>query len=342
MNYEQRKKYIDKTGLNGLVFVEDVKAPMPLLRAEVAIQFYNMQNCLLKHIGYDFFAIVGDMCRPANLHSNKAGVAFRSHHKCGNAIDYNQNSKDYILEPEFINGKIYFVTWLRVKLLNEDVKKLLDTANTTTRNWYSKNGVKKIWQNGKLAMIDMKYGEWFNLTECAKTFSFTRIPAWSSWKLTHGYSTKMEFWHYQNLYKNGVSGEEMSYEQSMQRLKDMSPATFVNKGMTIDEFTKHRSGLFQQETELKTDLLRMGDSGDKVLELQVKLVLANFLDEHQADGFFRTRTDGAVRSFQASVGLKPDGVVGQLTESALNEKINFVGELANLKVIVDNNLTNKP
>ena len=57
-------------------------------------------------------------------------------------------------------------------------------------------------------------------------------------------------------------------------------------------------------------ILRRGDRGRAVKRLQRRLRLT-------ADGVFGRQTELAVKSFQSSRGLEPDGVVGPLTRNAL-------------------------
>ena len=61
--------------------------------------------------------------------------------------------------------------------------------------------------------------------------------------------------------------------------------------------------------------LRLGDTGEEVKTLQMKLnkIGANLL----VDGQFGSRTDQAVRTFQTAKNITPDGVVGPETWAAL-------------------------
>ncbi|MCR4425173.1 MAG: peptidoglycan-binding protein [Firmicutes bacterium] len=63
-------------------------------------------------------------------------------------------------------------------------------------------------------------------------------------------------------------------------------------------------------------VLRVGDRGDSVIELQEYLSLAGYLDG-AADGIFGPATLSAVRRFQADAKLDVDGVVGASTWDAL-------------------------
>ena len=76
----------------------------------------------------------------------------------------------------------------------------------------------------------------------------------------------------------------------------------------------HRIWNVQGERDLPT--LKIGSSGPEVEKLQRRLAALGF-DPGGADGRFGMRTDAAVRDFQASAGLGDDGVVGELTRTAL-------------------------
>jgi hypothetical protein len=64
-------------------------------------------------------------------------------------------------------------------------------------------------------------------------------------------------------------------------------------------------------------LLRLGDRGGMVLELQRRLVLTGHLNETLVTGFFGTLTADAVTAFQREARVAEDGMVGPLTWTAL-------------------------
>jgi hypothetical protein len=64
-------------------------------------------------------------------------------------------------------------------------------------------------------------------------------------------------------------------------------------------------------------LLRVGDRGDMVAELQRRLVLAGHLKETLVTGYFGNLTLAAVRAFQRESRLVDDGIVGPQTWAAL-------------------------
>jgi len=62
--------------------------------------------------------------------------------------------------------------------------------------------------------------------------------------------------------------------------------------------------------------LRNGCRGDEVKDLQTRLILLGY-SPGTADGIFGSRTEAAVKAFQADMGLKADGIVGPKTWEAL-------------------------
>lgn len=68
-----------------------------------------------------------------------------------------------------------------------------------------------------------------------------------------------------------------------------------------------------KSTDPHYDMLRKGDMGDSVKELQKALGI-------QVDGNFGPKTESAVKAFQQANGLKPDGLVGPKTWTALDVK----------------------
>jgi hypothetical protein len=64
-------------------------------------------------------------------------------------------------------------------------------------------------------------------------------------------------------------------------------------------------------------VLRIGDRGGMVTELQRRLVLTGHLNETLVTGYFDTPTVAAVGAFQREHGLADDGIVGPQTWTAL-------------------------
>lgn len=71
------------------------------------------------------------------------------------------------------------------------------------------------------------------------------------------------------------------------------------------------------------ELLKMGSRGDKVRELQQKLINKGYsVGQYGADGVFGQGTYDAVIKFQRTNGLSADGIVGPATWKVLNSSSN--------------------
>jgi GH24 family phage-related lysozyme (muramidase)/peptidoglycan hydrolase-like protein with peptidoglycan-binding domain len=90
--------------------------------------------------------------------------------------------------------------------------------------------------------------------------------------------------------------------------------------------------------------LKQGATGETVKTLQNYLVKLGYMSQADVNtgfGTFGAKTDAALKSFQASVGLTADGVVGPNTKGALESIINGVGVNRNANTNVVNNIQNK-
>lgn len=65
--------------------------------------------------------------------------------------------------------------------------------------------------------------------------------------------------------------------------------------------------------------MRLGNSGQKVTELQEKLIYLGWMPEGSADGHFGASTQSAVTSFQTHYGLKVNGIANIETQKQLNQ-----------------------
>lgn len=123
----------------------------------------------------------------------------------------------------------------------------------------------------------------WDFTAAAEQLGWKRIPAWAGWE--HSY-TKKELWHYEIT-------EGKSYEYWIDFLYN-SPVP----------------------TNPSFRVLRAGDTGKEVKDLQNKLIVLGYL-KGQADGKFGVLTLAAVKKLQTHYGLKADGVVGKDTWAVL-------------------------
>ena len=76
------------------------------------------------------------------------------------------------------------------------------------------------------------------------------------------------------------------------------------------------SGVTDESNKVTNQVLRYGDRGDVVRNLQQRLKDLGYL-AGSADGVFGQATDAALRSFQTSNGLAADGIAGSKTQTVL-------------------------
>ena len=65
--------------------------------------------------------------------------------------------------------------------------------------------------------------------------------------------------------------------------------------------------------------MRSGNSGEKVRQLQEKLVTVGLLDASGVDGSYGTATQNAVKAFQSSIGRRQTGIADMQTQQALED-----------------------
>ena len=68
-----------------------------------------------------------------------------------------------------------------------------------------------------------------------------------------------------------------------------------------------------------TGIIKQGDTGARVKQLQTQLIALGYLSQGAADGNFGPHTLNAVRKFQSDQGLHADGIVGPATNAALSK-----------------------
>jgi peptidoglycan hydrolase-like protein with peptidoglycan-binding domain len=72
---------------------------------------------------------------------------------------------------------------------------------------------------------------------------------------------------------------------------------------------------------MKDNLIRNGDRGEEVRDLQQKLVQMGY--QLDIDGIFGTNTERAVRELQTMFGYDVDGIVGPGTLFLINQQIGY-------------------
>jgi len=84
-------------------------------------------------------------------------------------------------------------------------------------------------------------------------------------------------------------------------------------------------------------ILRLGDTGQAVLTLQQMLAQTGF-SPGPLDGYLGPRTLAALKSFQSTYGLVPDGICGPLTWAALERALEVsrnLGRLRGVTIVLD-------
>jgi len=106
------------------------------------------------------------------------------------------------------------------------------------------------------------------------------------------------------------------------------PATMLDHPEMWDDFKRQIKNTGTSEPvrkeDAKVDALKVGTKSDAVKTLQVKLTKLGYA--LVADGDFGPKTEAAVKDFQSKIGLTVDGVVGPVTQKALDTKIAKQGE----------------
>lgn len=151
----------------------DVDAPMPEMHPDAAARFNVLRDVVRNNAGFDFLAICGDISRPANFKSSKDGVANRSWHKSGRALDFNQDCKNLVIVSEPKNGKQFFRTYLKCAKQDGSLGKYLKVKD----------------YRGAVVTAYLT-----DFTDAAEEIGFKRIPAWNGWQKNYN---RREFWHYQ-------------------------------------------------------------------------------------------------------------------------------------------------
>jgi len=70
-----------------------------------------------------------------------------------------------------------------------------------------------------------------------------------------------------------------------------------------------------------------GNRGEKVRQLQNKLVYMGYLTAEDVDGTYGSRTADAVRAFQADHGLPAGGIANIATQLALDDAVSLKTDL---------------
>lgn len=132
------------------------------------------------------------------------------------------------------------------------------------------------------------------------------------------------FWRESLLGTSGHVGFFMGYSQDLKRIYCLGG----NQGnqVSISAQSAERLLGFRRLAKsaiisLPEGVLRKGDTGEKVVQLQDAMKAANY-EVGTSDGVFGAKMDAAIKLLQANGGLKADGVYGPKTKNLLNTILN--------------------
>lgn len=131
------------------------------------------------------------------------------------------------------------------------------------------------------------------------------------------------------------------------KLSSLTPSLFL--ALTLSWLPSlGLQSIAQQIPPVERSLLKIGSQGEAVIELQAVLVLMGYYNG-EVDGIYAENTAEAVKKFQQSAGLNPDGVAGEDTWDRLfpampiaSEPSVVVPELINVNPMNPNSINNNP
>lgn len=178
-----------------LVALPGVNAPHPQLVAPAAASFRQVRAAVAAQCGRDFLGKLDEAMRPVDYTTTKAGVAGRSWHKAGRAIDLKQSVAGVVVIRDVKNRMLRRVLLRCAK------------QNGTQGAWYGPKGL----QNRG------KPGYYLDVTTVLSQAGWNRIPP------QNGTS---EWWHYE--YRRGARSwnEAMSQVYSVRTLNRYYPRSF--------------------------------------------------------------------------------------------------------------------
>lgn len=133
------------------------------------------------------------------------------------------------------------------------------------------------------------------------------------------------FWVDGQLYDFGLSGALIGPVDPASTTTAAATTTTAKKTTTTTSkattttaaaTTKKTTTATAKKTTAPSGSMRLGESGDRVAELQRRLIELGYMTV-EATGYFGQKTYDALRLFQKAAGLTADGVAGEKTVSAL-------------------------
>ena len=137
--------------------------------------------------------------------------------------------------------------------------------------------------------------------------------------------------------KNFLQGEADGIfgAETEQALKNFQSAVGLNADGICG---KETFWLLMTEKSGSSSDLRLGDSGEKVIELQNTLIRLEYLSG-AADGIFGVATEQALKNFQSANGISADGICGAKTFEILETYAEVQNFSKPMRTDATNNLT---
>ncbi len=178
-----------------LVALRNVKAPYPQLIRTAAASFYRIRITIINQCGRDYLGKLDEALRPVDYVTSKAGVANKSWHKAGRAIDVKQTYPGVVIVKDLKQKGLQRVLLRCAK------------QDASQGQWY---GPKRIQQRGK-------QGYYLDVTALFLNEGWNRIPPQGK---------VSEWWHYE--YRHGARNwpEAMRQLYSVRVLRRLYPGSF--------------------------------------------------------------------------------------------------------------------
>ncbi len=112
--------------------------------------------------------------------------------------------------------------------------------------------------------------------------------------------------------------ESKDYKEAAQEIYKAGYATDPNYPNKLIQIIEENKLYIYDKEVIEMKLLKRGDKGTEVKNLQIALNSLD-LNDGQADGIFGSGTENSVKELQSIFGLSPDGIGGRNTWELLNE-----------------------
>ena len=187
----------------------------------------------------------------------------------------------------------------------------LYSGSNTGRNWFIKQG-RYIARNGNLA--DWGYQWMKGESEYIRTGTYIPQPGdWVFFTWTDTLDTD-------HVAMVEYCTQDQDGKVSIHVLEGNNPVAVKR---AVYDLTYNRILGYGTVHDVADVTMRYGNSGEKVRQLQEKLIRLGYLAEDQATGTYGDNTLSAVTAFQSFSGLKSNGIANLATQQALTQAVDL-------------------